>query len=69
MHETTANSVLRQRAAEKNIPLWMIAKKFGITDSQFSRWLRDELSAERMKQALQYVDEIARDRAAGEQGA
>lgn len=59
MQKETANNRLRQAAAKKNVPLWMVAQKFGITDSHFSRWLRVEFDRDRMKQALQYVDEIA----------
>lgn len=56
------NQKLRLEANRKGVKLWEVAKKFGVTDSQFSRWLRSEFSKERMKQALQFVDEIAANR-------
>ena len=65
MYEEMTNGRLRQAAEEKRVPLWKVAEKFGVTDSHFSRWLRREFSEERMKQALQYIDDIADSRQQG----
>ncbi len=48
-----ANSDIREKAKSKNILFWQIADKLGITDGNFSRKLRKELSAEEKKRFLQ----------------
>ena len=40
------NSEIRMKAKEKNVKLWEIADGIGMTDSNFSRKLRKELSEE-----------------------
>lgn len=54
-----ANQSIRDRARVKDVKLWEVASKFGITDSSFSRKLRIEFSPEDRKRALSYIDEIA----------
>lgn len=36
------NKEIRELSKQKNIPLWMIAKALGVSDTTFSKWLRDE---------------------------
>lgn len=52
------NKELRERAKQKGVYLWEVARKFGITDSHFTRRLREEFTEEEKKLALAYVDEI-----------
>lgn len=59
------NKRLKDAAMQSGVKLWEIAARFGISDAQFSRWLRTEFSPERMNQALRYVDEIAAERRGG----
>ena len=58
------NQDIKERAKAEGIPLWMIAEKFGITDGQFSRWLRHEFTAERKKQAFEFIEELSRGKGA-----
>lgn len=53
------NGDLRLYAGGKGVKLWQIAEKFGVTDSYFSRKLRQELSAEDSEKFKAFVDEIA----------
>ena len=39
-----ANMDIRKLANEKNVFLWEVAQRYGITDGNFSRKLRKELS-------------------------
>lgn len=57
-----ANDEIREYAKKRNVFLWELAKKYGVTDSNFSRRLRFEFSPEEQKKALQYIDEIAKER-------
>lgn len=59
------NEHIKSLAAKEHVHLWKIAARFGITDSQFSRWLRSEFSEERKKQAIQYIHEIAESQKGG----
>ena len=53
------NRELKLYAASKGVRLWQVAEKFGIADSNFSRFLRKPLSEENAKKFKSYVDEIA----------
>lgn len=57
-----ANQKIKDHAKKRNVFLWELAKKYGVTDSNFSRRLRCEFSPEEQKKALQYIDEIAAER-------
>lgn len=54
-----ANEKIKRAAKVSGVKLWEIAARFGVSDGQFSRWLRSELPEERREQALRFVDEIA----------
>lgn len=56
------NADLRLYAGGKGVKLWQIAEKFGVTDSYFSRKLRQKLSAEDSEKFKAFVDEIAADK-------
>lgn len=53
------NEQVRNYAAKKKVFLWEVARAFGITDSYFSRRLRNEFTEEEREQAIKYIDEIA----------
>lgn len=57
-----ANDEIREYAKKSGVYLWEVANKYGVTDSNFSRRLRFEFSPEEQKKALQYIDEIAKER-------
>ena len=54
-----ANEELRNYAKNNGVKLWQIADKFGISDGNFSRKLRKELSTEDYNKFIKFVDEIA----------
>ena len=56
------NQKVRDKARIADVPLWMIADRFGITNSTFSVWLRHELPKEKQKMALDYIDQIVAER-------
>ncbi len=53
------NEDLKLYAAGKGVRLWQIAKKFNVTDSYFSRKLRQTFSAEDSERFKAFVDDIA----------
>lgn len=55
------NKSIKEYAIKKKVYLWQIAKKLGITDSTFSKKLRDELDEETKAKILAIIDEIARE--------
>lgn len=56
---TTSNNDIKTKAKEKGVYLWEIADKLGLIDSNFSRKLRKELSAEEKHTIFKIIDEIA----------
>lgn len=56
------NQEIKNYAKEKNVFLWEIAEKFGVSDSNFSRRLRKEFSAHEKEKAIRYINEIAESR-------
>lgn len=54
-----ANIEIRERAMQKNVRLWELAKKMGVSDAHFSRKMRSEFEAKDKQRALKYIDEIA----------
>lgn len=53
------NKLIRERAQEKDVRLWQIAERVGVTDGNFSRKLRRELPEEERERILRLIDEIA----------
>ena len=53
------NMRLRTAAKNKNVNLWEVAERFGVNDATFSRWLRQEFTPEKMREALKIIDDIA----------
>ena len=53
------NQQIREAAKSPGIKLWEIAAKIGITDSNFSRKLRKELSQEETARILSIIRDLA----------
>lgn len=53
------NKDIRDYAKAHNVKLWQIATKLHITDGNFSRKLRFELSEEKKQQIYNIIDELA----------
>lgn len=53
------NETIKNHASLKKVYLWQVAKKLGISDTTFSRKLRDELDEEEKSKILAIIDEIA----------
>lgn len=53
------NKDVRSRAKEKSVKLWQIAARLNITDGNFSRRLRRELSQEEKARIFKIIDELA----------
>lgn len=54
------NADIRKVAKDNGIKLWQIAKKLGISDGNFSRKLRDELSEGEKDRILTIIAELAK---------
>ena len=54
-----ANIEIREKAMQKNVRLWELAEKMGVSDAHFSRKMRSEFEAKDKQKALKYIDEIA----------
>lgn len=54
-----SNVDVRQEAARKGVKLWQIADSLGMTDGNFSRKLRKELSPEMKEKVFSIIREIA----------
>ena len=55
----TANKEIKVRAKARGVLLWEIADKLDLTDSNFSRKLRRELSPDEKQRIFSIIDEIA----------
>lgn len=53
------NLDIREYARNKKIPLWQIAEKLNLQDSNFSRLLRRELTEDKKVQIKAIIDELA----------
>ena len=56
------NERIRNAAKEKNVYLWEVAKRFGVNDVTFSKWLREEFTESATEAALRFIDDIAASR-------
>lgn len=54
-----ANMDLREYSNKRNIPQWQIAKAFGVVDTTFCKWMREEFSEEKKAKYREIVDSIA----------
>ncbi len=53
-----SNTELKKLAKEKGIYLWQIADKLGISDGNFSRKLRKELSQKEKENIYSIIEEL-----------
>lgn len=53
------NEEIRKKARIQDVRFWRIAECLGITDSNFSRMLRYELSDEKKQEIFQIIDRLA----------
>lgn len=58
-----ANKQIREAAKSAGVKLWEIAAKVGITDSNFSRKLRRELSQAETARILAIISNLAAEKA------
>ncbi len=49
---------IREKAAKMGVPLYLLAKEFGYTDSYFSKLMREDFSEDMEQKALSYIDVI-----------
>lgn len=59
------NLEIREEAAKRNVKLWQIVDKIGITDSHFSRRLRKEFSTDEKAKILSIINELSPEQEAG----
>ena len=57
-----ANETLRREAEAAGVRLWEIAERWKLADSNFSRKLRRELSADDLARARQIIRDILNER-------
>ncbi len=53
-----ANQDIRIRVAQSGLKLWQIAVKLGVTDSTFSRKLRQELPTETKNKIFDIIEQL-----------
>lgn len=56
--EKMANEDIRKSLKINNIKYWQVANEYGITDGNFSRKLRKELSSEEKKKIFNIIDKL-----------
>lgn len=54
-----SNEKLKNYAKKEGVRLWMVAERFGLSDTRFSIKLRHEFSAQDAERFRSYVDQIA----------
>lgn len=52
------NQDIKSQIKEAGLKQWQVAKKCGVNESTFVRWLRDDLSAERRAAILKAIDDL-----------
>ena len=57
------NQEIRQRIKAAGLKQWQVAKKCGVTEYTFIRWLRDELTPERKESICQAIEALKTERA------
>lgn len=56
------NTSIRKKAKSCGICLWQIAAAYGISDGNFSRKLRQELSTEDQEKIMRIIDQLAQEK-------
>ena len=57
MVNVKANMEIRKKIIEKGLFYYQIAKRLGVSDITFSRWMREELSEARKQRILEILEE------------
>lgn len=52
---------LKNAMKEAKVKQWQVARKLGVSEFTFCRWLREELSPERNVQVLAAIDELKKE--------
>lgn len=60
-----ANEDIRERLKVNNIKYWQVASEYGITDGNFSRKLRKELSNEEKNKIFNIIDKLLKNKERG----
>jgi len=55
---TMTSNEIKQILKEKRIYQWEVAKALGITEFTLTRWLRDDLPADKAEQIMQAIDTL-----------
>jgi len=56
------NEQIKNHAKAKGIKLWEVAYRYGVSDGNFSRKLRRELSTIEKQQLIDIIDELAQEK-------
>ena len=59
-----ANKEIRQTLWEHKIPLWRVASLIGVAEVTLCRWLRTELTGERLRRVQAAIDALTQGRGA-----
>ena len=54
------NQEIRQKIKEAGLKQWQVAKKCGVNEYTFIRWLRDELTVQRRNAILEAIESLSR---------
>ena len=54
-------SEIKSIAKERGVCLWRIARAYGVADSTFSKYLRDEFNETETKKILAIIDELTKE--------
>ena len=60
------NIDIRMAMLKNNIKFWQVANVIGINPDTFSRWMRYELTGERLERVQKAIDELKEEKKAGE---
>ena len=53
------NQEIRQKIKEAGLKQWQVAKKCGVNEYTFIRWLRDELTEQRRNAILEAIESLS----------
>ncbi|MDX8045452.1 hypothetical protein SH601_05560 [Gracilibacillus sp. S3-1-1] len=54
------NKDIRKAIGEANLKYWQVAEEYGISDGNFSRLLRKEMSKEKKKEVFESIEKAKR---------
>jgi DNA-binding XRE family transcriptional regulator len=52
------NEKIRQYAKRRNVKLWEVAKAVGVSDTTFSKKMREEFPEEKAQAIIELIDEL-----------